>query len=120
MRHESSPRSPDPGRRPIPLTALSLLFAFGCLASLLSVVSLLSPGGPLDPMFRANPRAHDAFTGMGAWAFALLLPVSVACAIASVGLWRYTTWGYLTATSMLAINMVADAANAALGIEPRA
>jgi hypothetical protein len=72
--------------RPIGITALSIFFLVGAAISFISSVSLLFPGSFLEPMWQLNPRAHEAFIGIGAWAIVLMCAVSVACASAAVGL----------------------------------
>lgn len=111
---------PEVTGRPRGVTALGALFAFGTLASGLSAVSLLTPGGPLEPMWRLNPRAHEAFAGMGAWAPLLLAAVCLACAAAAYGFFAGRHWGYRVGVALLLINLAGDLVNAALGIEPRA
>jgi hypothetical protein len=106
--------------RPPGITALSAFFAFGTLASGLSAVSLLTPGGVLEPMWRLNPRAHEAFAGMGAGALLLLGTVSLACAAAAFGFFTGQAWGYWLGITLLVINLTGDLVNTALGIEPRA
>jgi hypothetical protein len=110
-------RSP---RRPRGIAALAAFFCLGCLISLTSVVALLFPGGILEPMWRLNPRAREAFAGMGPWAIALLLPVSAASGVASLGLWRRRRWGLVVAIAVLSVNLLGDIVNTLLGIEPRA
>jgi hypothetical protein len=116
------PLVPDPRslRRPRGIAALAIFFGLGCLISLTSAVALLFPGGLLEPMWRLNPRAREAFAGMGPWAIALLLPVSAACGAAGLGLWRRRRWGLLVAIAVLTINLLGDVVNTVLGIEPRA
>jgi hypothetical protein len=46
-------------RRPLGLTVLGVFFVAGAIISLTSAVSLLWPGGPLEPMWRINPRARE-------------------------------------------------------------
>jgi hypothetical protein len=106
--------------RPRGVTALSAFFAFGTLASGLSAVSLLTPAGPLEPLWRLNPRAHEAFAKMGAWAPLLLGAVSIACAAAAYGFLAGRHWGYRLGVALLLFNLAGDLVNAALGIEPRA
>lgn len=106
--------------RPAGVTALNLFFCFGAAASFVAVVSLLFPGSFLKHAWRLNPRAQAGFAGMGAWAFAILVPVCAACLATAVGLWRGARWGYGLAVSMLALNFAGDAANVLLGTEPRA
>jgi hypothetical protein len=105
--------------RPAGITALSAFFVFGALASGLSAVSLLSPGGPLEPMWRLNPRAHEAFAHMGTWAPLLLGAVCLACAASAWGFFHGRRWGYWLGVALLLINLTGDLINAALGIEPR-
>ena len=71
-------------------------------------------------MWRLNPRARTAFSGLGVAAPALLVLVAGACGIASVGIFRRRTWGHRTAVGLISMNLVGDTVNAALGIEPRA
>ena len=111
---------PEVTGRPRGVTALSAFFAFGTLASGLSAASLLTPGGPLEPMWRLNPRAREAFAGMGAWAPLLLGAVCVACAAAAYGFFAGRRWGYRLGVALLLANLAGDLVNAALGIEPRA
>jgi hypothetical protein len=121
-RGEEGPIGPgngsDPPPRPIGVTALGGLFAFGTVASGLSVVSLLTPGGPLEPIWQLNPRARAAFAGIGGWALALLGPVCVACAAAAYGFFAGRRWGYWLGVSLLLVSLAGDVANAALGFEP--
>ncbi len=111
---------PTPPRRPPGVTALACLFALGTLASGLSAISLLAPGGPLEPMWRLNPRAREAFAHLGAWAPLLLAAVCLACAAAAYGLFAGRRWGLRLGVALLLVNLAGDLANAALGVEPRA
>ena len=107
-------------RRPRGVTALGVFFAIGAVISGLSCVSLSLPGSPLEPMWRLNPRAREAFSHMGGAGPLLLAVVSVACAFAAVGLWSGRTWGHRLAMCLLLINLAGDVTNVILGIEPRA
>lgn len=106
--------------RPRGVTALALFFAFGAGVSFVSLVALALPGGPLEPMWRLNPRAREQFATMGVWGPLLMAVVSLACGLALVGLWRGRRWGYLTAATMLVVSLAGDLANALSGLEPRA
>ncbi|HEY6931435.1 MAG TPA: hypothetical protein VJA66_17325 [Thermoanaerobaculia bacterium] len=106
--------------RPAGVTALACLFAFGALVSGLSAVSLLSPGGVLEPMWRLNPRARESFSRMGMWAFLLLGVVCLACVSCAYGFFAGKRWGYRLGAGGLLINLAGDVVNSALGIEPRA
>ena len=107
-------------KRPAGITALSIFFAAGALISFTSSASLLFPGSFLEPMWRLNPRALEAFHNMGGWAIVMLCTVCAGCAFAAVGLWRGARWGYRLALGILVINLTGDIANVALGTEPRA
>ena len=111
---------PETTARPPGVTALGAFFVCGTLASGLSVISLLTPGGPLEPIWQVNPRAHEAFLRMGAWAFLLLGPVCLACAASAYGFLRGRRWGYWLGITLLLVDLAGNLLNAALGIEPRA
>jgi len=106
--------------RPLGVTALAYLFVFGTLASGLSFFSLLTPGGPLEPLWRLNPRAHDVFLQMGNWAVLLLFAVCVVCAASAYGFFLGKQWGYWLGLALLLIDLAGDLVSAALGVEPRA
>lgn len=97
-----------------------MFFAAGGLISFTSCISLLFPGSFLEPMWRLNPRAREAFQGMSGNAIILLGVVCIACTSAAIGLWGGKKWGYLIALSLLIVNLLGDTANVLLGIEPRA
>jgi hypothetical protein len=119
-------RAPPPAegtssrRRPAGVTALLCLFVLGTVASGLSVVSLLTPGGPLEPMWRLNPAAREAFSRMGAWAPLLLGVVCGACVASAYGFSTGKRWGYRLGASLLALNLAGDLLNSILGIDRRA
>jgi hypothetical protein len=109
-----------PRGRPRGITALAIFFAFGALMSVTSLVSLSFPGGPLEPMWRLNPRAQEAFGRMGAFALMLMATLFIACGSTALGLWRGMRWGYWLAVTLLTINLLGDIVNVVLGVEPRA
>jgi hypothetical protein len=106
--------------RPIGITALSIFFLLGAIISFTSCAALLFPNSFLEPMWRLNPRAHEAFNEMGRWAVVLLSVVCAACALAGAGLWRGARWGYWLAMSLLVINLLGGLLNTLTGTEPRA
>jgi hypothetical protein len=111
----------DPNhRRTIGITALSAFFAFGCIIALSTIIALLTPGGPLEPMWRLNPRARQEFGRLGGWALVIMFSVAGACGLASIGLWRIQRYGYVLALVLLVVNLVGDFVNVLLGTEPRA
>jgi hypothetical protein len=101
-------------RRPPGLVALSGFFLAGSLISFTACLSLLSPGGPLEPMWRLNPRARDGLGAMGPWAALLMIVASAACVLAGTGLWTLRAWGRRLAVGVLAMNLVGDLAAALL------
>ena len=120
MSRERSSTRPALRPRPPGVTALALLSIFGTLASGLSFISLLTPGGPLEPMWRLNPRAHEAFSHMGAWALLVLGVVCVGCATSAFGFLTGRRWGYWLGVVGLLVHLIGDVVNTVLGIEPRA
>ncbi len=98
---------------------MSLFFIFGAVMSGLTVVMLLFPGSPLEPLWRINPRAHQGFATLGTWAVLLMGAVGIACATAAIGLWRLKRWGLRTAFAILTLNLVGDTANAILAHDRR-
>ena len=107
-------------KRPVGVTALSIFFLAGALICLIAVAALLFPNSFLGPIWRLNPRGHAGFVIMGLWAIILLISVSAACAVAAVGLWRGAKWGHVIAVFLIAINLIGDIVNVALGTELRA
>ncbi len=105
--------------RPLGVTALACFFVFGTLASGLAVASLLTPGGPLEPIWRLNPRGHEALSHLGTWAPLLLSLVCLACVLSAYGFFTGQRWGYRIGIALLVINLTGDLVNAVLGIEPR-
>jgi hypothetical protein len=67
--------------RPFGITALAILFVIGTIASSISFVSLTFLGSFLEPAWRLNPHAREAFARMGMWAIGLVVLV---CAVADV------------------------------------
>jgi hypothetical protein len=101
-------------RPPAGLIALSGFFTFGAVISALTGIALLTPGGTLEPMWRLNPQAQEAFRRMGSWAPALMAAVSLACALAARGVWRRVRWGHRLALAILVVNLLGDVGNALL------
>jgi hypothetical protein len=106
--------------RPRGISALSAFFGFGTLASGLSALSLLNPGGPLEPMWRLNPHSREAFSKMGTWAPLLLGLVCLACAFTAQGLFRSRRSGYYSSIALLLVDFAGNLVNAGLGVERRA
>ncbi len=78
----------------------------------LTLILLLFPGSGLDPAWRLNPEAREAFVGMGIWALLLMAAVCLACALAARGLWILAPWGRRLALGILTVNLIGDLGNA--------
>src|SRR5581483_104243 len=76
-----------------------------------SAVSLFWPGGPLEPMWRINPRARQDFAALGMWSPILLGLLSLVCLAAAIALWRRTRAGYRLVLAGLSVNLVGDLLN---------
>ena len=97
--------------RPAGVTLLTLFFVFGVLMASLAAGMLLFPGSILEPLWRLNPRARDAFVAIRFWAVIVMVIIATACAVAALGLWRCRRWGYVTAAGILCVNLLGDTAN---------
>lgn len=99
---------------------MSGFFVFGALASGLAAISLLTRGGPLEPIWRLNERAHAGFLGLGVWAPLALGAICLVCAKAAYGFANGRRWGYRLGICLLLLNGAGDLVNVVFGIEPRA
>jgi formate hydrogenlyase subunit 3/multisubunit Na+/H+ antiporter MnhD subunit len=106
--------------RPFGISALTILFVIGTAASFISAASLAFPGSFLEPIWRLNPHAREAFDRLGSPAIVLMIAVCIACICTSVGLWRGTRWGYWLALLMLVSKLAGDLVNVISGTELRA
>jgi hypothetical protein len=104
-----SGRSPT---RPLGIVLLTLFFELGALLAALAAASLLTSGGPLEPIWRLNPPARAALAGLGSWGIVLMTAVALGCGGAALGLWTGRRWGHRLATGVLAVNLMGDTANA--------
>jgi len=93
---------------------MSVFFAFGATMSGVTVYLLLFPGSPLDRLWEFNPRAHEGFARVGAWATLLMAIICAACITAAAGLWHCKRWGLWAAIAILAINLLGDTLNVLL------
>jgi len=94
---------------PIGVRALSIFFACGTIACMLTIAALLLPGSILDLMWRFNPEAQVDFHRIGApLSILLMTAVGLACAGAAIGLSRVAEWGRRLALVILIINLTGD------------
>ena len=106
-------------RTPIGLRWLVVFFSFGALMCTLTILLLLFPGSALEPMWKLNPQAHEAFQSLGYWSILLMLIVGAACASTAIGLARSARWGWRLALGVLAVNLLGDTINAIARHDPR-
>ncbi|MGB9331982.1 MAG: hypothetical protein WCB10_14550 [Steroidobacteraceae bacterium] len=99
---------------------MSAFFVSGTLASGLAAVSLLTPGGYLEPIWRLNPAGHAGLRTLGAWGPLILAAACLACAAAGYGFLSGKRWGYRLGVAVLLTNLAGDLLNVASGIERRA
>lgn len=102
---------------PVPrgVNALAALFLFGAGMAGLASLALLFPGGALEPMWQLNPVARSYLASLGPIGIGLMAMLSIACAGAALGLRSLAGWGHKLALALLAVNLLADAANAMFG-----
>lgn len=105
--------------RPLGVAVLTVFCVVATVIALSSAVSLLWPGGPLEPMWRLNPPARAGFASMGPWAIVLLGTVAIASAFSAVGLWRGREWGRRVVVAGIALNALADLTNAVVQHDAR-
>lgn len=111
---------PTTNTRPLVVPFLILLFAFGTVASLFAVITLMFPGRFLDVAWQVNPHAREGFIRIGGWSVLLMSAVFVACLLTAIGLWRRLKWGYWMALVMLIVNLIGVAINVIAGTDRRA
>jgi hypothetical protein len=101
------------------IVALACFFLFGTTMCMLTIVTLAFPGSFLEPAWRVNPEARQAFQSMGALAFVLMVIVGTACLGAAIGLFRRADWGRVLAIGVLAVNLIGDLGGAIVRRDPR-
>lgn len=106
--------------RPLGVTALSIFFVIATAITLIASISLLFPGGFLEPLWRLNPRGRAGLGAIGVWAIILFVFIGSACALAAIGLWRGDRWAYAMAIVVLSMNLLGDIVNVVSGSESRA
>ena len=98
--------------RSVGLSLLSLFFGLGSLIASLALLGLLFPDGVLEPMWRLNRYAQVALMELRWWGIGLMLVVTIACALAAIGVWIRAPWGHRLALTILAVNLLGDVLNA--------
>lgn len=91
----------------------------GAVVAGVTAIALLTPGGPFEDIWRLKPEARGDFASMGLLAAPTMVAVAGACGLAARGLWIRARWGHRLALSVLAVNLIGDAANAIVRGDPR-
>lgn len=81
----------------------------------LAGASLLTPGGPLDWIWRAKPGEHRQLLEMGPAVGAGFLGLALIMALASMGSFARRQWAWKLALAIFAVNALADAARIPFG-----
>ena len=89
-------------RRPPGIAALSMFFAFCAVVSGAMAMLVLFPGSMGTP---ATQTSSPLMIMIG---LLLMIAASVACIVASVGLWRCALWGLYTALVILCANILSE------------
>ena len=88
--------------RPVDVTALSLFFAFSAVMCAAAAAMIYSSGA-----LQSSWRLVPAIATLGAQAVSWLSLVSIACCVAALGLWRISYWGFLAASVLLVMTLIA-------------
>lgn len=88
--------------RPLDVTALSLFFAFGGSMCVVAAIMIYLSGG-LHSFWTLVP----AIATLGTQTISWLVLVSAACFLAAAGLWRGSHWGFLGASMLLILALIA-------------
>jgi hypothetical protein len=101
------------------LTALTLFFVFGAMASGTAAITLLFPRTPLDFVWGVNLRGHAGLLALGIAGPALMAAVCAACAFAAHGIRIRAAWGRGLAVTILVVNLIGDTFSAWILGDPR-
>jgi len=88
--------------RPLDIIALSVFFSFGAVMCATAAVIIYS-SGELHSTWRLVP----AIATLGTQAMSWLVLVSIACFVTAFGLWRISYWGFLAASILLMLALIA-------------
>ncbi len=97
--------------RPAGVVALTILFYLGTVLCFAAALSLAEPGTILDVIWRLDPSARAGLMELGGISVTILIAVSVASALAAVGLWIRRPWGRWAGIAVLVVTMVGNFAN---------
>jgi hypothetical protein len=94
---------------------LASFFAFATAMCALAGLSLLTPGGALQWVWRFKPDEYRQLHAFGAAAGAGFLALGVVMAVAAVGCFGRLAWGRRLAFAIIAVNAAGDSARAFSG-----
>ena len=101
--------------RPLGVTFLVGFFVFGCVMCGLTIFLLLFPGTTLDVIWKLKPAARDDLMPLRLAVIPAMLMIVLGCALAAIGLARAKDWGRGVGIALIALNLLGDCIDAALG-----
>src|SRR6185369_8958132 len=90
-------------------------FAFATAMCALAGASLLTPGGPLDWIWRLKPSEHRQLLEMGPGVGFGFVGLAAVMALASLGSFGRRRWAWPLALAIFAMNALGDAARIPFG-----
>jgi hypothetical protein len=100
----------SPGMRPLTPVLLGGFFVFATIMCLVAGLSLLTPSGPLDWIWRVKPAEHRQLLQFGPIVGIGFLGLALVMAGASIGSFTRRRWGWRLALAIFALNATGDAA----------
>jgi hypothetical protein len=97
------------------LTAMAVFLVFGATMATLAGITLLFPGGFLDPIWRLNPEAGDQLRQLGRGVGIAFLGLGAAMVTAAIGWIKRRFWGWALAVIIIASQVLGDLVNAVRG-----
>jgi hypothetical protein len=97
------------------LTAMAVFLFFGAAMATFAGITLLFPGGFLDPIWRLNPDAGEQLRQLGRGIGIAFLGLGAAMIAAAVGWIKRRFWGWALAVIIIASQVLGDLVNALRG-----
>jgi hypothetical protein len=105
----------SPGKRPVTPVLLGGFFVFATTMCLIAGLSLLTPSGPLDWIWRVKPAEHRELLQFGPIVGIGFLGLALVMAAASIGSFTRRRWGWRLALLVFVANAAGDAARMPFG-----